>query len=55
VPKVVVNLENLFDWKNRFRGPPNIKTNSSIIGHEVINLGIVDNPTNINLGKGCSK
>jgi hypothetical protein len=36
MPKGIVNLEKLFDLQNKFKGSPNVKTNSSSLGHEVI-------------------
>jgi hypothetical protein len=54
IPRGVVNLENLFDLRERFKNPKNVKTSSSCPAYEVINLGTVDNPKNINLGKSLS-
>jgi hypothetical protein len=48
-------LENLFDLKERFRGPKNAKTGSSCPVHETINLRTLENPNNVNLGKTISK
>jgi ribonuclease HI len=55
IPKGIANLENLFDLKERFKGPKNAKTGSSCPMHETINLGTPENPKNINLGKTISK
>jgi hypothetical protein len=55
IPKGIANLENLFDLKERFKGPKNAKTGSSCPLHETINLGTPENPKNINLGMTISK
>ena len=55
IPKGVANLENLFDLREIFRGPKNAKTRISCPIHETINLGIPENPKNVNLGKTMSK
>jgi hypothetical protein len=54
MPRGVVNLENLFDLREIFKNPKNFKTGSSCLTYEVINLGSVNNPKNINLGKSLS-
>ena len=54
IPRVVVNLENLFNLREKFKHPKNFKTNSSCPTYEFINLGTVDNPKNINLRKSLS-
>jgi len=51
MPKGVINLENLFDLQDKFKIPLNVKIGSSSLTYEVINLGTVENPRNINLGK----
>jgi hypothetical protein len=51
IPKGVANLENLFDLRERFRGPKNAKTGSSCPIYKTINLGTPENPKNVNLGK----
>jgi hypothetical protein len=55
IPKGVVNLENLFDLRERFKGSTNTKMGSSCPMHKTINLGTLENPKNINLGKAVSK
>jgi hypothetical protein len=55
IPKGVANLENLFDLRERFKGSTNTKTGSSHPMYETINLGTLENPKNINLGKTVSK
>jgi hypothetical protein len=55
IPKGVANLENLFDLRERFKGSTNTKTGSSCPMYETINLGTLENPKNINLGKTVSK
>jgi hypothetical protein len=55
IPKVVANLENLFDLRERFKESTNTKTGSSCPMYETINLGIPENPKNINLSKTVSK
>ena len=55
IPKWIANLENIFDLKERFKGPKNIKTGSSCPLHETVNLGTPESPKNVNLGKTISK
>jgi hypothetical protein len=55
IPKGIENLENLFDLKERFKGPKNAKTGSSCPLHETINLGTPDNPKYVNIDKTISK
>jgi hypothetical protein len=50
-PKGANNLENLFDLRDKFKGPLNVKIGNSILSYEVINLGTIENPGKINLGK----
>ena len=44
IPKGVRNLEQMFDLDNNFRKPANLKTRSSSLQFELINLGIEDEP-----------
>lgn len=55
IPKGVVNLENLFELRERFRGPKNAKTRSSCPIYKTINLGTTENPKNVNLEETVSK
>jgi hypothetical protein len=55
IPKGIAKLENIFDLKERFKGPKNAKTSSSCPMHETINLGTPKNPKNVNLRKTISK
>jgi hypothetical protein len=55
IPKGVANLENLFDLRERFKGSTDTKTGSSCPMHGNINLGTLESPKNINLGKTVSK
>ena len=55
IPKGVANQENLFGLRERFRGPRNEKIGISCPIYETINLGTLDNPNNVNLGKTMSK
>jgi hypothetical protein len=52
--KGIANFENLFDLKERFKGPKKAKTSSSCPLHENINLITPKNPKNINLGTTIS-
>jgi hypothetical protein len=54
IPKKVLTLEKLYDLQSRFQGSVNVKTNNSSMNYELINLGTVENPKNINLGTCCS-
>jgi len=54
MPKGVVNLENLFDLREKFKNPKNVKTSSSCLTYEIINLGIAKNDKKFNLGKSIS-
>jgi hypothetical protein len=53
--KVVANLENLFDLRERFKGSMNTKTGSSCPMYKIINPGTSENPKNVNLDKTISK
>ena len=39
IPKGVITLEQMFDLDNKFRKPANVKTHSSSLQLELINLG----------------
>ena len=54
MPKGVRTLERMFDLHNKFRNPANVKTNSSSMQYELINLGTEAEPKYVNLGKCCS-
>jgi hypothetical protein len=55
IPRSVMILEKYYDLHGKFSGVVNCKTNNSSLIYETVNLGTIDNPQNINLGKGCSK
>lgn len=55
IPKSVVKLEDLYDIKDGFKPEINTKLQRSTLRSELINLGIDQNPKNINLGLGLSK
>lgn len=52
--KSVVNMEDLYDLKGRFKNITNSKTQSSTLRFEVVNLGSAEKPQNVNLGIGLS-
>ena len=54
IPKGVRTLEKMFDLNEKFRRPTNVKTHSSSLQFELINLGTETNPKFVNLGKCCS-
>ena len=54
IPKGVRTLEIMFDLNENFRRPANVKTHSSSLQFELINLGTETNPKFVNLGKCCS-
>ena len=54
IPKGVGTLEQMFDLNNKFRRPANVKTHSSSLQFELINLGTQVEPKYVNLGKCCS-
>ena len=54
MPKGVRTLEGMFDLHNKFRKPANVKTNSSSMQYELINLGTEAEPKYANMGKCCS-
>ena len=54
IPKGVRSLEGMFDLHHKFRKPTNVKTNSSSMQYELINLGTEVDPKYVNLGKCCS-
>ena len=51
IPKGVRKLENMFDLNAKFRRPDNVKTHSSTLQFELINLGTETEPKFVNLGK----
>ena len=51
IPKGVKTLEQMFDLNNKFRRPANVKTHSSSLQFELINLGTQVEPKYVNLGK----
>jgi hypothetical protein len=55
IPKGISNLETLFDLKDHFKGPKNVKTGISCPLHENVNLETPEAPKNVNLGKTISK
>ena len=44
----------MFDLDNKFRRPTNVKTHSSSLQFELINLGTKVKPRYVDLGKCCS-
>src|SRR5882757_4539984 len=54
IPKGVRTLERMFDLNEKFRTPTNVKTHSSSLQFELINLGTKTKPKYVNLGKCCS-
>ena len=54
IPKGVRTLERIFDLDNKFRKPMNVKTHSSSLQFELIDLGTEAEPKYVNLGKCCS-
>ena len=54
IPKGVKTLERMFDLNEKFRRPANVKTHSSSLQFELINLGTEMEPKYVNLGKCCS-
>ena len=51
IPKGVRTLEWMFDLDSKFRRPTNVKTHSSSLQFELINLGTEVKPKYVNLGK----
>ena len=49
MPKGVRTLEGMFDVHNKFKNPANVKTNSSSMQYELINLGTKAEPKYVNL------
>ena len=54
IPKGVRTLERMFDLNEKFRRPENMKTHSSSLQFELINLGTETNHKYVILGKCCS-
>ena len=54
IPKGVRTLERMFDLNEKFKRPTNVKTHSSSLQFELINLGTEIEPKYVNLGKCCS-
>ena len=50
IPRSVVKLEKFYDLHDKFKRVANYKTHSSVMQYEVINIGTLDKPQNINLG-----
>lgn len=48
-------MEDLYDFKDRFKKITNSKSQSSTLRFEVVNLGTTENPQNVNLGLGLSR
>ena len=53
IPKGVRTLERMFDLDNKFKKLANVKTHSSSLQFELINLGTEAEPKYVNLGKCC--
>ena len=54
MPKGVRTLEEMFDLHIKFRKASNVKTNSSSMQYELINLGTKVEPKYVSFGKCCS-
>ena len=54
IPRSVVKLEKLYDLQDKFKRVANCKTHNLVMQYEVINIGTLDKPQNINLGVECS-
>ena len=54
IPKGLRTLDRMFDLNNKFRRLANVKTHSSSLQFELINLGTEVKPKYVNLGKCCS-
>ena len=54
LPKSIVNLEDLYDLKDRFKISTNSKLQISTLNYELVNLGTDTKPQNINLGLGLA-
>ena len=54
IPKGVRTLEWMFDLNEKFRRPANVKTHSSSLQFELINLGTEIETKYVNLGNCCS-
>ena len=54
IPKGVRTLERMFDLNDKFRRSVNVKTHSSSLQFELINLGTEIEPKYVNLGKSFS-
>ena len=51
IPKGVINLEGMFDLNNKFRRPAKVKTHSSSMQFELVNLGLEAKPKYVNMRK----
>ena len=54
IPKEVRTLEQMFDLDNKFRKPVNVKTHSSSLQFDLINLRTEAELKYVNMGKCCS-
>lgn len=53
-PIFVVKLDFFYDLQDNFKKVTNFKMHSSVMQYEVINLGTLEKPQNINLRVQCS-
>lgn len=53
IPRSVVKLEKCYNLQDKFKRVANCKTHNSVMQYEVINIGTLDTPQNINLGVEC--
>ena len=54
IPKFIIKMEDIYDFKYRFKKITNSKTQSSTLRFELVNLGTTEKPQNVNLGLGLS-
>jgi hypothetical protein len=54
IPRSMVKLEKFYDLQDKFKRVTNCKMHNLVMKYEVINLGTLDKPQNINLGVQCS-
>ena len=52
--KNIIRIEKLFDLPEKFKRSTNTKIRNSSLRYKVVNLGIEQNPQNINLGTNCT-
>lgn len=54
IPKLVVKMEHLYEFHDKFKKLTNCKKHRSSMKYETVNLGMKEDPKDVNVGLGCS-